>query len=213
MNKWERKRERKAEGEKSSSALSKFAYSSSHPTFNATLFKPDCMHSQGETSCLFALRDCSVRTPPPRLFPAQSWGCFCLLTHAARLINPLHLGDRRRQPRPAESSLLRPPALSSLRYNERWSRPYWIAGVNRREWDSPMHVGRVSFHWARASGTVSQRMAVEPCSVYPGLHSNITAAPTAKSLPIRLPKRGSGTELHCVALVRGTAVEGTAEEL
>lgn len=68
-----------------------------------------------------------------------------------------------------------------------------------------MQVGRVSFHCASASGTVSQRMAVEPWSVYPGLHSNVTAEPTAKSLPIRRPKRGSGTELHCVALVRGTA--------
>lgn len=29
----------------------------------------------------------------------------------------------------------------------------------------------------------------------------------AKSFPIRLPKRGSGTELHWVALVLGTAVE------
>lgn len=31
-------------------------------------------------------------------------------------------------------------------------------------------------------------------------------APTEKSLPSLLPYRGSGTELHCVALVRGTAV-------
>lgn len=29
----------------------------------------------------------------------------------------------------------------------------------------------------------------------------------AKSFPIRLPKRGSGTELHWVALVLGTAVD------
>lgn len=31
-------------------------------------------------------------------------------------------------------------------------------------------------------------------------------APTEKSLPSLFPYRGSGTELHCVALVRGTAV-------
>lgn len=70
-----------------------------------------------------------------------------------------------------------------------------------------MHVGSESFHWAKVSGTVSQWMAVEPCRMYPGLHSNRTVAPMAKSFPIRLPKRGSGTELHWVALVLGTAVE------
>lgn len=71
----------------------------------------------------------------------------------------------------------------------------------------PIQVGRVSFHCARLSGTLSHLMAVEPCRTYPGLHSNCTKEPTAKSLPRRLPKRGSGTELHCVELVLGTAAE------
>jgi hypothetical protein len=63
----------------------------------------------------------------------------------------------------------------------------------------------VSFHWARALGTDWQRMAVEPWSRYPGLHSNRTIEPAENSEPILLPYLGSGTELHWVSLVRGTA--------
>jgi len=37
------------------------------------------------------------------------------------------------------------------------------------------------------------------------LHSNRTKDPTANSFPILFPNLGSGTELHCVALVLGTA--------
>lgn len=63
----------------------------------------------------------------------------------------------------------------------------------------------MSFHWARALGTAWQRTAEEPCSRYPGLHSNRTIEPAENSEPILLPYLGSGTELHCVSLVRGTA--------
>lgn len=44
------------------------------------------------------------------------------------------------------------------------------------------------------------------------MHSKRTMAPTEKSLPSLFPKRGSGTELHCVALVRGTAAGDTGTE-
>lgn len=46
---------------------------------------------------------------------------------------------------------------------------------------------------------------MDPWRIYPGLHSNRTNEPTANSLPILLPNLGSGTELHCVELVLGTA--------
>lgn len=29
----------------------------------------------------------------------------------------------------------------------------------------PKQVGKVSFHWAKLSGTLSHRMAVEPCKI------------------------------------------------
>ena len=47
---------------------------------------------------------------------------------------------------------------------------------------------------------------MDPWRIYPGLHSKRTNEPTANSLPILLPNLGSGTELHCVELVLGTAV-------
>lgn len=72
---------------------------------------------------------------------------------------------------------------------------------------SPMQVGKESFHWAKELGTVSHLMALEPWRMYPGLHSKRTNEPTAKSLPILLPNLGSGTELHCVELVLGTAAQ------
>lgn len=69
----------------------------------------------------------------------------------------------------------------------------------------PTQLGIVSFHCARAFGTDWQRTAVEPCRRYPGLHSNRTIEPAENSEPILLPYLGSGTELHWVSLVRGTA--------
>lgn len=71
----------------------------------------------------------------------------------------------------------------------------------------PMQLGMELFHWASALGTVRHSMALEPSSTYPGVHSKRMTAPTAKLLPMRRPLRGSGTELHWVALVRGTALE------
>ncbi len=71
----------------------------------------------------------------------------------------------------------------------------------------PMQLGMLPFHWARALGTVRHSMALGPSRTYPALHSKLTTAPTAKLLPVRLPCLGSGTELHCVALVLGTAKE------
>lgn len=41
----------------------------------------------------------------------------------------------------------------------------YASGYARREKYLPMHVGRVSFHCARLSGTLSHRMAVEPCRI------------------------------------------------
>ena len=70
----------------------------------------------------------------------------------------------------------------------------------------PIQVGKESFHWAKEFGTVSHLIAMDPWRIYPGLHSKRTNEPTAKSLPILLPNLGSGTELHCVELVLGTAV-------
>ena len=69
----------------------------------------------------------------------------------------------------------------------------------------PIHVGVVAFHCARAPGTAWHRIALDPFSRYPGLHSNRTTEPAENSEPIRLPYRGSGTELHWLSLVRGTA--------
>lgn len=71
--------------------------------------------------------------------------------------------------------------------------------------NSPTHVGSESFHCANAFGTVSHLIAVDPWRIYPGLHSKRTNDPTANSFPILFPNLGSGTELHCVALVLGTA--------
>lgn len=51
----------------------------------------------------------------------------------------------------------------------------------------PMQAGVEAFHWARAPGTAWQRMALEPFSRYPGLHSNRTTEPAENSEPIRLP--------------------------
>lgn len=68
-----------------------------------------------------------------------------------------------------------------------------------------MQLGMVSFHCASALGTAWHLMALDPCSRYPGLHSNRTMEPAENSEPIRLPYLGSGMELHCVSLVRGTA--------
>ncbi len=48
-------------------------------------------------------------------------------------------------------------------------------------------------------------MALDPWRRYPGLHSKRTMEPAENSDPIRLPYLGSGMELHCVSLVRGTA--------
>lgn len=70
---------------------------------------------------------------------------------------------------------------------------------------SPIQVGKESFHWAKELGTVSHLIAMDPWRIYPGLHSKRTNEPTANSLPILLPNLGSGTELHCVELVLGTA--------
>lgn len=69
----------------------------------------------------------------------------------------------------------------------------------------PIQVGVVAFHCARAPGTAWHRIALDPFSRYPGLHSNRTTEPAENSEPIRLPYRGSGTELHWLSLVRGTA--------
>lgn len=66
-------------------------------------------------------------------------------------------------------------------------------------------MGKESFHWAKELGTVSHLIAMDPWRIYPGLHSKRTNEPTANSLPILLPNLGSGTELHCVELVLGTA--------
>lgn len=71
---------------------------------------------------------------------------------------------------------------------------------------SPMHVGAVAFHCARAPGTAWHRMALDPFNRYPGLHSKRTMEPAENSAPIRLPYLGSGTELHWLSLVRGTAL-------
>lgn len=71
---------------------------------------------------------------------------------------------------------------------------------------SPIHVGKESIHWAKELGTVSHLIAMDPWRIHPGLHSKITNEPTANSLPILFPNLGSGTELHCVELVLGTAV-------
>lgn len=60
----------------------------------------------------------------------------------------------------------------------------------------PIQVGVVEFHCARAPGTAWHRIALDPFSRYPGLHSNRTTEPAENSEPIRLPYRGSGTELH-----------------
>lgn len=73
----------------------------------------------------------------------------------------------------------------------------------------PTQLGIVSFHWASALGTDRQRRAADPCSRYPGLHSNRTIEPAENSEPILLPYLGSGTELHWVSLVRGTAGDKT----
>lgn len=77
----------------------------------------------------------------------------------------------------------------------------------REYWDTrlPTQLGMVSFHWASALGTARQRTAADPCSRYPGLHSNRTIEPAENSEPILRPYLGSGTELHWVSLVRGTA--------
>lgn len=69
----------------------------------------------------------------------------------------------------------------------------------------PIQVGVVVFHCARAPGTAWHQIALDPFNRYPGLHSNRTTEPTENSELIRLPYRGSGTELHWLSLVRGTA--------
>lgn len=84
-------------------------------------------------------------------------------------------------------------------------RMVYIFGRIFKSLNSPTHVGSESFHWANAFGTVSHLIAVDPWRVYPGLHSKRTNDPTANSFPILFPNLGSGTELHCVALVLGTA--------
>lgn len=69
----------------------------------------------------------------------------------------------------------------------------------------PTQLGMVSFHCANALGTDWQRMAEDPWSRSPGLHSNRTIEPAENSDPILRPYLGSGTELHWVSLVLGTA--------
>ncbi|TNN72366.1 hypothetical protein EYF80_017405 [Liparis tanakae] len=56
-----------------------------------------------------------------------------------------------------------------------------------------------------APGTAWHQIALEPFRRYPGLHSNRTTEPVENSDPMRRPYRGSGTELHWLSLVRGTA--------
>lgn len=51
----------------------------------------------------------------------------------------------------------------------------------------PIQVGVVEFHCARAPGTAWHRIALDPFSRYPGLHSKRTTEPAENSEPMRLP--------------------------